>query len=205
MPYYPVMLDLKGLPCLVVGGGQVAERKVLALIECQAVVTVISPEISPILRDLWERDVICWLERSFCAGDVGLYHLVVSAVNRPEINSVVAEECRQAKIPVNVVDDPPNCTFLLPAVLRRGELVIAVSTGGASPLVARHIRDELAQKYSSAYGEYLTLLAEARDRVKQACVDPRRRREIFTELTNGDLLNLVQAGRLDNAKEWVKR
>lgn len=203
--YYPVFMDLRGAPCLVVGGGQVAERKVTGLLACSAHVTVISPVVSSELRKLAEQKRICWLERKFRSGDCAAYNLVISAANDVTVNSQVAKECRSERIPVNIVDDPENCSFIVPAVLSRGELQLAVSSGGASPMLAGRIKEELAQIYGQEYGEYTKILAEARTRVLKEHSDSKKRREIFALLTDGRLLSLLQKRKLNEAKEWVEQ
>lgn len=203
--YYPIFLNIEGMPCLVIGGGEVAERKIASLLQNGACVTVISPAVTPAIKNLIEAGKILWLSRAFAQGDTAGNYLVISATNQEEVNQRVFEECRAARILVNVVDDPAKCGFLVPAVVRRGDLAIAVSTGGASPLVARQIRQELGERYGPEYATYLKLLAGARKGVLTRFSDPKQRREIFEQLTNGYLLRLVQGGRVDEAKEWVKQ
>ena len=202
--YYPVLLNIEGLACLVVGGGPVAERKVDSLLESGARVTLVSPQATPRLAELAEQRRILWSQRVFRQGDTTGSFLVISASGQEEVNRLVSEECKTNNIPVNVVDDPQKCGFLVPAVLRRGDLVIAVSSGGASPLVARGIRDELADRYGPEYEQYLNYLAEARAEALNCIPDARRRRQVFARLTDGRLLRLVRGGRMNEAKEWVK-
>lgn len=202
--YYPVLLNIEGLPCLVVGGGPVAERKVHSLLESGARITVISPQVTHRLKELAEQHRILWSSRGFCRGDTAGSFLVISAAGREEVNRQVSDECKANNIPVNVVDDPQKCGFLVPAILRRGDLVIAVSSGGASPLVARGIRDELADRYGPEYEYYLDYLAEARAEALNCIPDAHKRRQVFERLTDGRLLGLVQCGRMNEAKEWVK-
>ncbi|HEX3014851.1 MAG TPA: bifunctional precorrin-2 dehydrogenase/sirohydrochlorin ferrochelatase [Desulfobacteria bacterium] len=203
--YYPIMLNLTGLPCLVVGGGEVAERKVVSLLECDAELTVISPQLTPKINSLSEQGKIRWLPREFQPGDAQGHVLVISATDQAVTNHRVAAECRAAGIIVNVVDDPKFCSFVVPAVVRQEDLVIAVSTGGSSPLVARQIRDEMAQRYGPEYGEYLRILAQAREKVLRDIPEQENRRNVFEQLTNGYLLALISAGQIAEAKEWVEK
>ncbi|HZW82325.1 MAG TPA: bifunctional precorrin-2 dehydrogenase/sirohydrochlorin ferrochelatase, partial [Candidatus Deferrimicrobium sp.] len=133
------------------------------------------------------------------------FQMVISPTDQEETNARVARECKAAGILVNVVDDPPKCSFFVPSVLRRGNLVIAVSTGGASPTTARLIREGLEQQYGPEYGPYLELLAETRKVVLKNVPDSERRREIFEQLSNGSLLRLIEQGCMYEAKEWVKK
>ena len=201
--YFPAFLNLQGIPCLVVGGGDVAERKVIALLECDAKVTLISPKITPHLAGICQQEMITWLCREYTSGDSAGFRVVISATNHIVVNNRVAEECKEAGILVNIVDDLQNCGFLAPAVVRRGDLVIAVSTGGASPLVARKIREELEERYGPEYGAYLGILAKTRAEVLQTVTDPGIRRKVFEQLTDGHLVGLIRDGQVDDAKEWI--
>ena len=203
--YFPAFLNLQGMPCLVVGGGDVAERNVTALLECDAKVTLISPKITPRLADIAKHEMITWLCREYNNGDTAGFCVVISATNHIVVNNRVAKECKEAGILVNVVDDLQNCGFLAPAVVRRGDLVIAVSTGGASPLVARKIREDLYERYGPEYVEYLEILSKTRAEVLHNVPDPVIRRKVFEQLTDGHLVELIRDGQVDDAKEWVKQ
>jgi len=203
--YYPIFLNIVGFPCLVVGGGDVAERKVEALRASGAVVKLISPALTPLLQSLALNGEINWFPRAFQRGDTVGSQLVISATNHEEVNRQVYEECNSAGILVNVVDDPAKCSFLVPAVVRRGDLCIAVSTGGASPLAARKIREELEDRYGPEYDIYLKLLAAARREALTRHREPEKRRRVFERLNDGNLLSLLKDGRVDAAKELVKK
>lgn len=151
-PYYPVFLDLRGKRCVVVGGGSIAVRKVEGLREAEAVVTVVAPEIGEM-----PPDVEC-ISRAFQPADLDDATLVFAATDDPEVNALVASEANARRILVNVVDDPEHCSCILPAVVRRGALRIAVSTAGASPALARKLRQELEATYGPEYGELVELL-----------------------------------------------
>jgi precorrin-2 dehydrogenase / sirohydrochlorin ferrochelatase len=203
--HYPVFLNLNKVPCLVVGGGEVAFRKTESLLLCGAEVTVISPELCPSLQELQETKHVTWICKTYQTGDCQGFQMVISATDQEETNALVAKECKAARTLVNVVDDPPKCSFFVPSVLRRGKLVIAVSTGGASPITARLIREGLEQQYGPEYDTYLEVLAEARKVVLKNVPDAERRREIFEQLSNGSLLRLIEQGCMYEAKEWVKK
>lgn len=142
---YPVFLDLTGLPVLVVGGGPVALRKVTGLVAAGAEVTVVAPEVVDGIGDLAGVE-----RRRYTAGDLARARLVVTATDDPAVNAQVAAEARAAGIFVNSADDPENCTFILPAIARRGPITVAVSTGGVSPALASRLRDQIASTHLTA-------------------------------------------------------
>lgn len=143
MPFpYPVFLDLAGVSVLVVGGGTVALRKVGGLAEAGAVVTVVAPEVRPELVAL----AAAVERRAYVAGEAAGYQLVITATDDPAVNAHVAADAGAAQVWVNSADDPDNCSFILPAVARRGHVTVAVSTGGASPALAAHVRTRIEQE-----------------------------------------------------------
>ncbi len=159
MPLYPVMLDLTDVRCLIVGGGTVAARKATELVTCGAAVTVISPVICPALRAL---PVARLLERKHQAGDGRDFQLILTATDDPMVNALVASEARACGQWVNAADDPENCSFILPALIRRGPVTIAVSTGGASPSLAAWLRDRIAISVGPEVGDTAETLAAER-------------------------------------------
>lgn len=143
MAYYPLCLEMAGRRCLVVGGGPVAERKVAGLLEAGARLTVVSPAVTARLADWARAERIRLIGREYAASDLVGHSVVFVATDDGRVNADVARDARAAVVLVNAADDPAHCDFILPAVLRRGELTVAVSTGGASPALARTVRDEL--------------------------------------------------------------
>lgn len=139
---YPVFLDLQGVEALVVGGGVIAFRKATGLVEAGAVVTVVAPEIVPELVDL----VAHVQRRGYAVGEAADYQLVITATNDATVNAQVANDARSAKVWANSADDPQNCSFILPALARRGLVTVAVSTGGASPALAGTVRSRIAEQ-----------------------------------------------------------
>ncbi|MBI4593484.1 MAG: bifunctional precorrin-2 dehydrogenase/sirohydrochlorin ferrochelatase, partial [Candidatus Rokubacteria bacterium] len=148
--YFPAFLDLRGRRCLVVGGGAVGERKARALLACGARVTVVSPAITPGLVELVESERITYRPRQFLRSDVRDAILVVAATGILDVDDAVAAAARRRGALVNVVDRPDRCDFIVPSVLRRGQLQIAVSTGGRSPALAREIRTRLEPFFDPA-------------------------------------------------------
>jgi precorrin-2 dehydrogenase/sirohydrochlorin ferrochelatase len=162
---YPIFAIIEDKPCLVVGGGAVGERKVADLLVAGARVTVVSRTLTPELAALAERGEIRYLPEDFTAPQVEGMALVMAATDDPEVNAAVFAAAQARAIWVNVADDPEHCTFIVPAQVRRGELTLAISTGGASPALASQLRQDLQQQFGPEYGPYLDLLKRVRTRV----------------------------------------
>src|SRR5215213_2666268 len=161
MGYYPIYLELRGRRCLVIGG-TIAERKVHGLLAAEATVTVISPQLTALLTDWSQHGAIQHIPRSYREGDVHGHHLVFVATDDGAVNPVVAREGRAQDIWVNAADDPAYCDFILPAVIQRGALSVAVATGGTSPALTRAIREELQEYFTEDYGLLAAVAAEVR-------------------------------------------
>jgi precorrin-2 dehydrogenase/sirohydrochlorin ferrochelatase len=192
--YYPIFLNVAGRPVVVVGGGEVAARKVELLLECGAEVRVISPHFSDEFAPLARRPGVSLVRRSYRAGDLGGAFLAVAATDDPAVNQEVAREAAAGRVLLNVVDQPALSQFIVPSLVRRGGLTIAISTGGASPALARRVREELEQTFGPEYEEFLRLLEEVRRRVQRDEPDPAKRRVIFERLVNSDLLGRLREG-----------
>lgn len=203
--YYPVMLDLAGVDCLVVGGGRVAERKVEGLLGVGARVTVIAPRLGEVLAGLARAGRIQHDRRPFAAGDTAGFRLVIAATDDPRLNAAVAEEGRRQGLLVNVVDCAPESNFIVPAVLRRGELVIAVSTGGASPAQARRIRERLEREYGPEWGPYLSLLEELRSLVISHWPPGPAREAVLQALAAGRVRELLARGETEAVEAELLR
>jgi len=166
--YFPAFLDLRGRRCLVVGGGEVGERRVRALLECGARVTVVSPAVTPGLAALAASGRVVNRARSIRQSDLRGCALAVAATGDPLVDGAVAEMARRWRVLVNVVDRPEHCDFILPSVLRRGELQIAVSTGGRSPALAREIRRRLEGLFGPEYAALVRRVGMERCRARAA-------------------------------------
>lgn len=199
---FPVNLKLTGSRCLVVGGGGVAERKVASLLETGAKITVVSPRASDVLRCWGESGRIHWIEREFQPGDEVGYRLVFCATNSAQVNEQVANKAKEAGALVNVADRPDCCDFAIPARFSRGDLIIAVSTEGQSPALARELRNELAQRIGPEYGEYLELAAKVRKQWMNECHSSRVRCQRWREVRGfePDILELLRQGRKEEAE-----
>jgi precorrin-2 dehydrogenase/sirohydrochlorin ferrochelatase len=202
---YPVTLvDLADARCVVVGGGEVAARKVAALCQAGARPVVISPELCDALLRQVDDGQIEEIQRQYQAGDLAGARLVIAATDDSATNEAVWREARDVGCLVNVVDDPPRCNFYVPATVRRGALTLSVSTGGSSPLLARRIREMLEQQFDQAHEPYLELLGELRPLVREQVADPARRKELWESLLDSDILELLRAGKPKAAQQRVK-
>jgi siroheme synthase-like protein len=201
--YYPVSLDVDGKRCVIVGGGDVALRKVRSLLEHGALVQVISPELCAGLQELSDSGRIMALERPYAGGDAAGAFVVVAATDDIDINRKVAAEAERRGILVNVVDMPNLSNFIVPSHLRRGDLSIAVSTGGASPALARRIRERLESDFGEDYEKLLSLAGQARAELRRGGIvatgeDWQRALDIDA------LLPLIREGKMDEAKRRLK-
>lgn len=185
-PFYVACLRLAGRKCLVVGGGEVGLEKVEGLLACDATVTLIAPEAIEPLRELAAEGSIQWLAREWQPSDLDGAFLVIAATDDSDVNIRIFEEAERRAMLVNVVDVPPLCNFILPAIVRQGPLAIAISTQGASPALAKRIRDEVAARYGEPYARLAVLLNEVRGWAKRTLPTYQDRKEFFESIVNGD-------------------
>jgi len=198
--YYPAMLDLAGRDALLVGGGEVAAQKAGPLIEAGAQLRVVAPDLVAALRTRIEAGEASWERRPVAPGDTRGASVVVCATDQREVNRQVSEEARAAGIPVNVVDDPELCTFIVPSTVRRGTLQVSVSTGGRSPAFAKFMRRELEQAVGEEYAVLADIAGHMRDLARGAGVSYRQRDETAAAALP-ELLALLRAGR--EADAWA--
>lgn len=204
-PYYSVALDLRHRRCVVVGGGAVAERKVKSLLECQAEVVVIAKGATRRLRDLETASELQLVEREYRSGDLAGSFLAMGATDDPQVNEAVFQEAQERGILVNIADDPQHCNFIVPATLRRGDLSIAITTGGKSPALARQLRLELEELYPQEFAQHLEDLAGYRRLLRERLPDPARREAAWREIMAGGLLDLLRQERTQAARELVQK
>ena len=162
MSLFPIFVKLDRRAVLVVGGGALAEAKVLQLVEAGASVRVVAPEVSDSIRRLASEKQIEWHVRAFVASDVASAEIVFAATGKPGVDRAVAAVARQARVLVNAVDDPDYCDFYMPAIVRRGDLQIAISTTGKSPALAQQLRELLEQQFDGKWAERLVEIGERR-------------------------------------------
>lgn len=198
---YPVSLIVKDRPCLVVGGGRVAARKIAGLVRAGANVTVIAPEIDPAISALDEAGRVVIKRRSYQAHDVIDSHYVITATGDRSVDAQVSHDAQAAGIWVNSADDPANCTAMLPAIYRDGPVSISVSTGGAAPALSVWIRDQIERVVSDRVGELALLMSAARDELHAQGRSTERLD--WMSLLDGDLPELVNQGRIDEAKARI--
>ena len=203
MKYYPVFLDVRERPCVVVGGGQVGERKAVALFDAGADLTVVSPELTPHLRELADKGKITHYPKSFAEQDLAGAYLVIAATNSASVNEAVARMCRKNGVLVNVATAPDEGTFIVPSVVERGDLLIAISTCGDSPALAGRVREELERTYGPEYAVFLEKMALLRRRLLQEVPNEEDRRKVFQALVDADILYLLRAGQVHEADHRI--
>jgi precorrin-2 dehydrogenase/sirohydrochlorin ferrochelatase len=199
--YYPVFLNLSGKKVVVIGGGMVAERKVRALLRAGAVITVVSPDLTKGLQKLKQSGSIAHRMRTYRSADVRCAFAVIAATNSEVTNSRIAAEAPSL---VNVVDVPRLCNFIAPSVVRRGPLVIAVSTSGASPALARSIRKELEAAFDNEFAALLKFLKTARDRCRKTIADPKARARFSKTIASDEMLRVFRREGLAEVKRRVR-
>ena len=203
---YPVLLDAARLRVLVVGGGAVALRKVQGLTEAGGRPAVVAPEVRDELLTLLERLRLVWHPRPYAPGDAAGCHLVFAATDSAEVNAAVAAEAEAAGALVSVADDGPGSTVQVPAVLRRDDVVVAFSTGGASPLLARRLRDRLESVVTPGLGRAAGRLARVREELRARFPeDESRRRDAWFGLVTPEFLDAAIAGQDDEVESRISR
>lgn len=203
-PYYPVFLDVSGKHCVVVGGGKVAQRKIQSLTKAQARVIVVAPEITPLLRQLAEKGSILWFQRRFKPSDLRGCILAIGATNDAQVNRTVFNAASRRKIPVNLVDSTPNSSFIVPSVLKKGPLLIAVSTAGASPALARKIRQDISRHIGSEYPKLLKIMKNLRPLVHSRFSETQRKK-IWKNIIHSNALELLQQGKTKELNKKIKQ
>jgi len=202
-PLYIVCLLLKGRPCLVVGGGTVGLEKVEGLLACGADVTLVAPEAVPELADYAAEGSIRWEPREYRSSDLDGCLVAVAATSITDVNIAVHDDAERRPMLVNVVDVPPLCNFILPAIVRSGPLAIAISTSGASPALAKRMKREIAESFGEPYARLAMLLNEERGWAKATLPTYQDRKQFFESIVNGepDPVELLRAGDEQGVRE----
>jgi len=203
--FLPIFFKTDRQPCLVVGGGEVALRKVKQLLRVNADVHVEAPDLHEQLRELAQAGKITCHPTTFSEDLLTNYVLVIAATDDAEINKNISKIAKNHKIPVNVVDNPELCSFIMPSIIDRDPVQIAVSTGGASPVLARLLRARLETMIPAAYGHLASLMQDFRARVKQRFPDARRRRRFWEQVLQGPVAEMLFAGRETAAQQALER
>jgi precorrin-2 dehydrogenase/sirohydrochlorin ferrochelatase len=192
MRYFPINLDLRGKPVVIVGGGAVAARKCLALLAAGARVTVIAPTLASPVNEVAENGVLIHLARKYSKGDLAGASLAFAATDNRTINRAVANEARLNGIPADIVDAPELGNFTSPAVISRGDLLITVSTGGESPALARKVRMELEKRYGPEYAVLIKILGKVREKLLTEKANSPYNKKILNQLVEQDLAELLK-------------
>jgi precorrin-2 dehydrogenase/sirohydrochlorin ferrochelatase len=203
--YYPVVLDVSGRKCVVVGGGAVALRKVRGLLRCGARVTVVSPKLCAGLASLAGKGAVRFRQKAYGASDLRGALLVIGATDDPLVNEAVSRQARRRGILVNIADDPKLCTFHIPSTLRRGPVLAAVSTGGASPALAARLTRLMAQTIGPEHGRLAAMLGRLRPLARRSIESQAARKAAFKEIIGSGILGLLRAGRTREAEERAKK
>lgn len=198
--YYPVFLHIKGRRCVVVGGGEVAQRKAEALLEAGARVRVIAPSLTPRLAEMAAAGAVEAEPRPYISGDLKGAFLTIAATDNAETNALVTREARRRRVLLNVVDQPRACSFIVPSVVRRGELVLAISTGGLSPALARKVREELEAYLGPEYALLARVVGRVRRRLRHAGVSP----DAWNQALDAGLLELLRRGEVARAEQRLE-
>jgi siroheme synthase-like protein len=205
-PVYVACLRLGGRRCVVVGGGEIGLEKVEGLLACGGQVTLIAPEAGQELRALADEGSIEWERREYRPEDLEGTFIVIAATDDTDVNIGVYEDAERRAMLVNVVDVPPLCNFILPAIVRQGSMAIAISTQGASPALAKRMKNEIAEQFGPAYAELDVILNEVRGWAKGTLPTYNDRRDFFEGIVNGapDPVELIREGRTDELWELIE-
>ena len=204
MRYFPVFVDLKGKYCVVVGGGRVGERKVRSLLKAGALVKVIGPELTPSLFRLKKKGKIIHISRSYRTGDLGRAFLVIAATDDRKTNERVFRQALEKRVLVNVVDDPAHSSFIVPSIVEKKDLVVAISTSGRSPALARVLRQKLEKEIGPEYTFLLKILGSLRKKIRSLKLGQKENQKIFRELVKEELLSLIKEKKFQEVNHRLK-
>lgn len=199
--YYPVFLDLLNKKCIIIGGGKVAERKCLSLLKAGARVAVISPELTRRLEVCRVKGLIAHIKRDYRKGDIRSAYLVIAATDSEETNKRVAAEASGRNVLLNVADNPELCNFIAPSVIGSRSLIIAISTSGVSPAVAKAIRIELEGLYGRDFSGYLEFLKKIRPEIIKKVTDKRKRETLLKKMASAGILSVLRGKGFKEAKK----
>lgn len=190
---YPVFLDLEGQPCIVFGGGPLAEEKARGLVEAGAQLTVVSAELDPVFGPLIARGHCQWIARDYRPGDMRGCFLAVSAGDR-QYNGAIWEEGNRENVIVNCLDDPPHCRFIYPSIHRQGDLVVALSTTGKCPALAVRLRQRLGEELGPEYAAFLEIVGRFRERLSSLLPDFATRKAVWYQLVDSPAIEILKRG-----------
>ncbi len=201
--YYPLFVDLRNKKVVIVGGGGVAERKIQGLLSAGAHVKLVSPEVTEALGEMASDGLIDHVVRAFVPEDLDRSWLVIAATDDTDVQELVYKESSSQRVFCNVVDQPEFCSFIVPSVVRRGDLCLSISTGGRSPALAQRLRREFEQSFGSFYGDYVSLLGELRQLILKSHQDPVTRKDLCQSLADPEVMAWVREGEWDRVERWA--
>lgn len=187
MEFYPVQLHLRERQVITIGGGKIAQRKIAGLLDTGAVITVISPEVTERIKEWIELEKVKWQKKTFSPPDIAQAFLIIAATNNPETNKAIKRECSPHQL-VLMVDNPEESDFILPSVIKRGKLTMTISTSGASPILAKKIKQDLAYQYGPDYEDYVDFLFQCRKWILQEVHDSNLKQMLLTRITEPHFL-----------------
>jgi len=204
MSFYPVYVQLEGKKVVVVGGGNVAHRKVLALLECGAVIHLAGRALTPELQKMVEKKEIHFLGREFKDEHLNNAFMIIAATDDKDLNHQISTCAREKGVWVNAVDQPPDCDFIVPSILKRGDLQIAISTSGKSPALARRIRKGLEAQFGQEYEAFLSMMGRLRKEVLSLGLPQKENSRIFQKIVDSDLLENISDGFSQRMEAYLK-
>jgi precorrin-2 dehydrogenase/sirohydrochlorin ferrochelatase len=204
-PYYPIYLDIEDRDVIIIGGGNVCTRKAETMMKYGARVTVVTPDFTDELED-WARDGLLALKRkTYDASDLDGANIVIASTDDQSVNEQIAADCRARRIPVNVVDVTPLCEFIVPAIIEKGSIQIAISTGGKSPALARTLKEDLQRAIGPEYAEVNDVLGTLRDGAKRVLPTDVDRKRFFDGIIAEGIMEMLRAGKRREAYETIAR
>jgi len=204
MDFLPIFFDIKHRDCLVVGGGEIAARKIVLLLQAKANITVVAPSLDDTLKHQCDQRIVSHCQKNFQPEDIVGFVLVIAATNNPAVNQLVSESAKKLNIPVNVVDNPELCTFIMPAIVDRSPILIALSSSGKSPVLIRLLRARLETLIPAAYGRLAEYAGQFREKVKQHFSHANKRRIFWEDMLQGAFAEKVLAGKELEAKDYLE-
>lgn len=197
MKYYPINLDVTNRECLVVGAGSVGTRKVKTLTGCGATVTVVSPFVSEDVLSLEKEKLVIIKKREYEENDLHGMFLVVGATGDESVNRTISMDAHRLNMLCNIADLPEACNFILPAIVERGDLLLAISTSGKSPAFAKKLRKDLEKKFGEEYALFLTLMGNIRSKLLSEKHEPEAHKHLFEKVIENGLLDLIEKKQID--------
>lgn len=196
---YPINVDLRNRPCLVIGGGTVSERKVTRLLDEGAVVTIIAPTATDTLKDRAASGILTWKAKKYERGDEKPFFLIICATDDESVSRMASQAAEDAGKLINVCDVPELCSFTLPAIVRQGDLQLAISTNGKGPAFSRWLRQKLEQQFDDRYSRWLDEVARVRSAAREALPSSKDRHAFWRTALSDDIMDLVEAKDIDEA------